>query len=71
MGGNFSKGYFFWEGGGTLPRNSYNSLEATLLRRIRSVHRLARSFGTGKQTNQTSCYFIIRKMKDKLKTKEV
>ena len=68
-GGNI---YYFWfysdfslEGGGTLPQNSYKPSrdlwEATLLRRTRSVQRLARSFGTDTQTDkQTSCYFSIR-----------
>ena len=45
---------FSWEGGGsTLPQNSYKP------RISRSVRRLARSFGTNKQT---SCYLSIRIM---------
>ena len=57
---------FSWEGGGTLPKNSSKPsrdlLEDTLLRRTRSVQRLARSFGTDTQTDKhTSCYFIIRR----------
>ena len=57
--------HFSWEGGGTLLQNSYkpsrNLWEATLLRRTRSVQRLARSFGTNKHTDtQTSCYFSMR-----------
>ena len=59
--------YFSWEGVGTLPQNSYKPSrdlwEATLLRRIRSVQQLARSFSTNRQTHRkTSCYFIIRIM---------
>ncbi len=45
-----------WEGGGILPQNSYkpsrNLYEATLLRRTRSVQRLARFFGTNRQTDR-------------------
>ena len=62
----FSRCDFSWEGGGTLPQNSYKPSrdlwESTLLRRTRSDQRLARSFGTNTQTQdkQTSCYFSIR-----------
>ena len=52
------------------PKSSYkhsrNLLEATLLRKTRSVQRLPRSFGTNIQTHrQTSSYFIIRIIKIK------
>ena len=44
---------FSWEGGGTLPQNR----EPTLLRRTQLVQRLARSFGTDKQTNILLLYY--------------
>ena len=49
----FKKFNFSREGGGTLPENSYKPfrdlLEAILLRKTRSVQRLARFFGTDKK----------------------
>ena len=55
---------FSGESGGTHPQNSYKPsrglYEATLLRRTRSVNRLARSFGINKQRDrQTSFYFVL------------
>ena len=42
----FSRGDLSWEGGGTLPQNSYKPLR----RRTRSVQWLARSFSTNRHT---------------------
>jgi hypothetical protein len=44
---------FSWEGGGTLPHNSYKPS----LRRTRLVQRLARSLGTAKQTDILLLYY--------------